>query len=125
MNAVNGQANPWVVLKDGQVLQGAWLVPTKPFIWKPRTLTFTGAVSVDPYNDETSTTWSIKVLQPNRPLVPAWAEACHTAPKTEQAILKEEYDVHLMPNMILVDPKTGKAIADKDGRVLQKYHYGR
>lgn len=125
MNTVNGQHNPWVVLKNGQVLHGAWLVPSKPFTWRPRTLTFTGNVSVDPYNDETSTTWTIKVEKPSGPLVPYWTEACHTAPKSEQAILKEEYNVHLVPEMMPVDPKTGKMIPDSNGRVEQKYRYGR
>ena len=120
MNSVGSQRNQWIALKDGQVLQGAWLVPTKPVTWQPKTLTFSFSAYIDPYNDESSSSWTIEVPKPVTGLLPDWVDVCARAPHNEKDVLDEEYNVHLVPEMMVIDPKTGKPKSN-----IIKYKYGR
>ncbi len=120
INAVNGNANPYIALKDGQVLQGAWLVPAKPAPWKPTSFKINARIPIDPYRDEVTGSWTLKVDQPDRALTPAWADLCAMGPRNDQDILKEETEVHMVPDMI---PPNAKP--DKQGRITITKHYGR
>ena len=119
---IRKEREEWVVLKDGEVLQGQWFVPSVYSKWSPREISVKCWTAK---SDKYSGTYTLKLRLPTTKLIPEWMPACAMGPRKPKDVYQEESDVHLVPDMIPVDPKTGKAIADKDGRVMQKYHPGR
>jgi len=72
-----------IVLRDGEVLQGAWFIPTHSSPWHPQTVT----VKFD--GDEVKT-YRRQFPTASTPLLPDWAPLMALAPTGEEDVLREE-----------------------------------
>ena len=123
MNSANRSVkSDSIVMKDGSLLQGIWLVPSKLGTLPVGNIEFTATIRAT--NEET-TSWTKRVERADCKLIPEWMLACAMGPHSPEDVLKEEDEVHMVPEINPIDPRTGKLKTDMDGRVIQKYHRGR
>jgi hypothetical protein len=77
-----------VVLADGQVLQGDWLMPKEPSQWRPRTLTLTASIDVE--RNPVARSYKAEFEHPTAALIPDWMSLCTIGPHNERELLNEE-----------------------------------
>jgi len=80
-----------VVLSDGEILQGVWLVPLEERAWQAHRFTF--KVSLDATAQAASKNWTVEFKKPNSAIVPAWMPMIGIGPKEDLDVLAEERSV--------------------------------
>jgi len=75
-----------IVLPDGQVLQGAWFIPSESGPWRPIDLTIT-------FNGDRTKMFRQRFEKPSTSLLPDWTSLMGIAPTSEQDVLREELHV--------------------------------
>ena len=76
-----------IVLKNGEVLQGAWFIPTRPVSWKPLSIKVT-------FDNQASISYQAKFVSVSTSLLPDWAPLMGVGPHTDEDILIGELGTH-------------------------------
>lgn len=84
MSGYAGRPSEWVELRDGTVLQGAWLYTAAIQPWKSRTL------EVKLSHGSESKIWNLSVPKPTTKLIPEWFRALAIAPQDWDQLMQEE-----------------------------------
>lgn len=84
MGGYGGRPSEWVELRDGTVMQGAWLYTSAIQPWRPRTL------EVKMSHGSESKIWTLDVPQPTTKLIPEWFYALAIAPLDWDQLMQEE-----------------------------------
>lgn len=84
MGGYGGKTSEWIVLKDGQVMQGAWLYTADVQPWRPR------KIDVEISNGNQKNVWTIDLKQPTTKLVAEWFRSLAIAPAGPDELLQEE-----------------------------------
>ena len=102
MNRVNNHGLESISLKDGQVLQGTWLVPTKINSLPIGLLKLSCTM---PWTEEVSTAWETRILKPDCQMIPEWMLVCATGPRNSEDMLKAEKNLPQIGEMMPTAPK--------------------
>lgn len=85
MDGYGGKPSEWVVLNDGQVLQGKWVYPLDDRPWTSR------QIELKMTHGDQARTWTINVPKPTHKLIPEWFWALAIAPQTPEQLEAEEF----------------------------------
>ena len=102
INRVNHHGLESISLKDGQVLQGTWLVPTKVNLFRSEAFTLSCTM---PWTEEVSTAWETRILKPDCKMIPEWMLVCATGPRNSEDVLKAEKNLPQIAEMMPTAPK--------------------
>lgn len=84
MSGYAGRPSEWVELRDGTVMQGAWLYSVDVQPWRSRML------EVRLSHGSESKVWKLSVPQPTTKLIPEWFRALAIAPQDWDQLMQEE-----------------------------------
>ncbi|MBI1335077.1 MAG: hypothetical protein GC165_19615 [Armatimonadetes bacterium] len=86
-----------IVLSDGEILQGAWLVPARITPWKPKQLDVQFLINWPGRDSERTNTWTIQLDHKGDSLRPDWMVACAIGPINDEAVLRAEQRQAVLP----------------------------
>lgn len=97
-----------IILRDGEVLQGAWFVPAKSTPWQPLTVNVR-------FNADQSKVYRRHFSTASTPLLPDWTPLMGIAPTVDDDVLREELSVRR--SALIQGPDAKALIANIEGEL--------